>query len=56
MIQALRHLGKDHVGDAVVGTLAQRLSQDDRRQLIKDIRHAPAWIGAIFRRLAERDE
>jgi len=56
VIQALRNLGKDHVDDAVVDTLAQRLSQDDRRQLIKDIRHAPAWIGAIFRRLAEKDE
>lgn len=56
VIQALRYLGKDHVDDAVVGTLAERLSPDDRRQLIKDIRHAPAWIGAIFRRLAEEDK
>lgn len=55
VIQALRYLGKDHVDDAIVDTLARRLSPDDRRQLIKDIRHAPAWIGAIFRRLAERD-
>ena len=56
VIQALRYLGKDHVDDAVVDTLARRLSPDDRRQLSKDIRHAPAWIGAIFRRLAERDD
>jgi len=53
VIQALRYLGKNHVDDAVVDTLARRLSPDDRRELIKDIRHAPAWIGAIFRRLAE---
>jgi len=56
VIQALRFLGKDHVDDTIVDTLARRLSPDDRRQLIKDIRHAPAWIGAIFRRLAERDD
>lgn len=56
VIQALRYLGKEHVDDAVVDTLAERLSPDDRRQLIKDIRHAPAWIGAIFRRLAEEDK
>jgi hypothetical protein len=54
VIQALRHLGKDHVDDAVIDRLAQRLEPDDRRQLVKDIRFAPAWIGAILRRLAER--
>lgn len=52
VIQALRYLGKDHVDDQVIDTLAQRLSPDDRRQLMKDIRYAPAWIGNIFRRLA----
>jgi len=56
VIQALRHLGENNVDDAVVDALARRLSPDDRRQLSKDIRHAPAWIGEIFRRLAERDE
>ncbi len=56
VIQALRCLGKDHVDDAIVDTLARRLSPNDRRELIKDIRHAPAWIGAIFRSLAERDD
>ncbi len=53
VIQALRYLGERHVDDAVVGRLARRLSADDRRQLMHDIRHAPAWIGAIFRRLSE---
>jgi len=54
--QALRHLGKDSVDDAVIDTLARRLTQDDREQLIRDIRHAPAWIGTIFRRLAKEDQ
>lgn len=56
VIQALRYLGKRNVDDAVVDTLARRLSPDERRQLIKDIRHAPAWIGEIFRRLADEDK
>jgi predicted transcriptional regulator of viral defense system len=56
VIQALRHLGKDHVDDAVVDKLARRLSADDRRQLMKDIRYAPAWIGGIIRGLAEGEE
>ncbi len=56
VIQALRYLGRDNVDDAVVDQLARRLSADDRRQLIRDIRYAPAWIGAIFRRLAPEDQ
>lgn len=56
VIQALRCLGKQHVDDVVIDTLARRLSPDDRRQLIKDIRYAPAWIGVIFRRLVEGDD
>ena len=45
-----------HVDDAVVDALARRLGKDDRQELMKDIRFAPAWIGAIFRRLAERED
>jgi hypothetical protein len=56
VIQALRYLGHDHVDEAVVTTLAQRLGTNDRQQLIRDIRYAPAWIGDIFRRLANEDE
>jgi len=55
VIQALRALGKDHVDDQLIATLANRLSADDRRHLMNDIRYAPAWIGAIFRRLAKAD-
>lgn len=56
VIQALRHLGKDHVDDAVVAVLAQRIDTKDRQQLIRDVRYAPAWIGDIFRQLANKDE
>jgi len=55
VIQALRYLGKDNVDDVIVDKLAERLSSDDCRQLIKDIRHAPDWVGGVFRKLAERN-
>ncbi|NLE39700.1 MAG: hypothetical protein GX621_16905 [Pirellulaceae bacterium] len=55
VIQALRWLGKDHVDDATLDALARRLDKDARRLLLRDIRYAPAWIGAVFRRLAERE-
>ncbi|MGB1127036.1 MAG: DUF6088 family protein [Opitutales bacterium] len=51
-IQALKHIGKDQVDDAVIATLSKRLDDAARRQLIKDIRSAPAWIADIFRKLA----
>ena len=52
VIQALRHIGQGHVDDAAVARLQKRLSDDDRRQLLQDIRYAPAWIAAILRRVA----
>jgi len=51
VIQALRYLGQDHVDDNIIGMLKKRLSGDDKRQLMNDIRYAPVWIGTIFRQL-----
>jgi len=51
VIQALRHLGQDNVDDKIIGMLTKRLSHDDKRRLIKDLRYAPVWIGTIFRQL-----
>ena len=51
VIQALRHLGQDHVDDNIIGVLKKRLSSDDKRQLMNDLRYAPVWIGNIFRQL-----
>lgn len=52
VIQALRYLGKDSVDDDTVDRLKARLSDDGKQQLLKDISCAPAWIGAIFRKMA----
>lgn len=49
VIQALRYLGQRHVDDRVVSILRLRLSDADKRQLLKDIRFAPVWIGNIMR-------
>ncbi|MBI5761167.1 MAG: hypothetical protein HZA46_21800 [Planctomycetales bacterium] len=53
VIQALRHLGQDHVDEQVVQKLNSRLSDDDLRILMSDINLAPAWIGNIIRRLTK---
>ncbi|MEI7831954.1 MAG: DUF6088 family protein [bacterium] len=53
VIQALRHIGKEHIDDAIIAKLRNRLSLPDRQQLLQDIRYAPAWVGAIMRNIAE---
>ena len=54
VIQALRYLGKAHVTDDTVRRLDRRLSDADRKQLLKDVAYAPVWIGNIMRRLAAK--
>jgi hypothetical protein len=53
IIQALKHLGKDQVDDHVIDQLDRRLDDTARKQLLKDIRSAPAWIADIFRKLSQ---
>ncbi|MFH2131877.1 MAG: DUF6088 family protein [bacterium] len=55
VIQALRHLGRENVDKQTISKLDRRLDADAKAQLLKDIRHAPAWIADIFRDLAARE-
>ena len=52
LIQALRELGKEHVTPKRREHLKRTLPADKRRELIKDLRLAPAWMHPIFRELA----
>lgn len=56
IIQALRHLGRQHVDDALIDKLDRRMNDDDRKLLLKDVRFAPAWIADIMRRLGSKKE
>ncbi len=55
MIQALRHLSRKNVDQQVIAQLDRRLDDDARKQLVKDIRYAPAWIADIIRTLASQE-
>jgi hypothetical protein len=55
VIQALRHLGQRHTDDTVLHALKSRLSGDDKKQLIKDLQYAPAWIADIMRNIAKQN-
>ena len=55
VIQALRHLGRKNVDQKAIARLDHRIDDDTRKQLMKDIRYAPAWIADIIRELAFQD-
>ena len=52
VIQALRWLGAPSVDDKVVAILRRKLSPDDKKQLLADLRYAPAWVAEVMRRVA----
>jgi hypothetical protein len=56
VIQALRHLGQEHVDKQVIAQLKRVLDEQAKSQLMKDIRYAPAWIANIVRDLAGGEE
>lgn len=56
LIQALRALGKEHITTARISQLKRSLPADKRRELLKDLKLAPAWMHPIFRELAEEGQ
>ena len=55
VIQALRHSGRKNVDQQIIAQLDRRLNDDARKQLMQDIRYAPAWIADIIHRLASQE-
>lgn len=53
LIQAFRELGKDHITPNRIAHLTRTVPSEKRRELLKDIKLAPAWMHPIFRQLAE---
>ena len=56
VIQALRWIGQRHMDEQIVSSLRRRLSDADKKQLLKDLRYAPAWIADIIRKVAQTPE
>lgn len=52
LIQALRELGKEHITQARIQHLRRTIPTSKRRELLKDIKLAPAWMHPILRNLA----
>jgi Family of unknown function (DUF6088) len=56
VIQALRWLGRQNVDSRVVAALRRNLSEADKKQLLKDLRYAPAWVAEVMREVGQRSE
>lgn len=52
LMQALRHLGKEHITPERMAHLKRTLPAKERQRLLKDLRLAPAWMHPLFRELA----
>jgi len=52
LMQALRHLGKEHITPERIAQLKRTLPAKERQQLLKDLPLAPAWMHPLFRELA----
>ena len=44
VMQALRHLGKSRIADSHIRTLRKRLSESEKKQVMKDRFLAPGWM------------
>ena len=51
VIQALRYMRQENIDDKIIKKLKGKLSSEDKEQLMRDLRYAPAWIGEIFKQL-----
>lgn len=55
LMQAFRHLGKEHITRERMEQLKRTLPAAERKGLLKDLRLAPAWMHPLLRELAGQD-
>jgi hypothetical protein len=53
VVQALRHLGKDGVGQRDTETLRAALTAAEKRKLVRDARFGVDWIYDVANRIGE---
>ena len=56
VIEALRHIGKEHVNDEVILRLRTQLSDPEKRRLIKATRFGVEWIYETAKKIAEKPD
>jgi len=56
VFEALRHIGKDHVGEREIRHLRDQLTEEQKRRLLRDLPFAPIWMQPILREVAGDNE
>ena len=52
IIQALRHVGQDNINERTLDIIKRQLTEQDRKQLLKDMHYAPGWLVEILQQLS----
>ena len=55
VLQALRHIGRDGVRPEVIYRLRLTLSQKEKVELKRNLRHAPAWMLPVMKEITRED-
>ena len=55
VVQALRYLGRKHIGPEQIAILRRRFTADQRLEVATDARWAPAWVAEVMRAIAQED-
>jgi hypothetical protein len=53
ILQALKYIGNDHVDDSIIDKIRNMLTDDDKRQLSRDIQNSPAWLVDVVKKIIE---
>jgi hypothetical protein len=53
VVQALRYLGKDRVGNKVIAHLKQKLSRNEKNELLENIHYSTEWIHEVVQKIAK---
>jgi len=53
IVQALRYLGKDNVNDNIITNLKQKLSHEEKKELLDHIHYSAEWIYEIVQQIAK---
>lgn len=56
VIQALRYLGSSQINDTVLAQLRQRLTDDDKQQLRRDLSYVPTWMTPAIHRITRSQD
>jgi len=55
VLQALRHIGHNGVNSRVIRQLQAILSQREKDELMRNLRHAPAWMLPVIKQIHGED-